>query len=276
MAEKKKNSVELEDSIRKVQAKLDDMKCVATTKKGEFNKELKYFDEKLTQLSSTFDEAASLIKKRNDAKCNFDHLRVDRGASFTSKMSLQSEITAMHKKLEGDRRTLHNESILAETIAKSMKETLEVDLSSKKAELEVLISKEKSHVEFLKTQNVPGKDKLLCTIQEQKEELIKMKDEISRMKLEIEAKGSTLKEQKRLLMDHRDEYENVFAKIETQLAEEKETFVALERQMNEAVTNAIPDEYGLTMRNVKLYKYAVKTLQASIDKETKFAEMSAE
>jgi hypothetical protein len=93
--------------------------------------------------------------------------------------------------------------------------------------------------------------------------------------MEIEEKGSTLKEQKRLLMDHRDEYENIFIKMKTQITEEKETFDALERQNKEASMSATPDEYGLILRNVKLYKYAEKMLQASIAKETKLAEMLA-
>ena len=275
-SEKKKKLVELEESIRKVEDTLNDMKSVTTNKIGELNKELKYFDEKLAQLSATFHEADNLIKQRNEAKCRFDNLRVDRGASFTSKMSLQSEITAMHKKLEGDRRTIHNENILAETIMKSMKESLEVDLISKKTEIEILISKDKSHDEFLKTKNFPGKDKLLEAIQERKEELMKTKGEISRTKLEIEAKGSALKEHERLLTDHRREYEVVFAKTEMQIVEEKETFVALERQIKDAVSNTTPDEYELMLRNVKLYKYAEKMLQKSIDKETKLAEMMEE
>ncbi len=276
MLEKKKGLVELEDSIGKLEAKIQDLTLVMTNRIGDLNKELKYFDDKVTQLSTTVDQAGTLIKSRDKAKDRFDHLRVDRGASFTSKMSLQSEITAMQKKLEDDRRTIHNETILAETIAKSMQEDIDMDLNSKKAELEVLINKEKSHNEYLKAKSVPGKSNVLQSIEEKKEELEKMKDDISRTKLEMEEKGSKLKEHKRLLEDHRKEYETFFEKMKAQIAEEKETFVALERQIQEAITNATPDEYGLILRNAKLYKYAAKILQTSIAKEKKLAEMSVE
>lgn len=276
MAEKKKKLAELEDNVRTLEANIDDMKRVQTSKSGELHKELKYFGEKVGQLSATFHEGDNLIQKRQEAKTHFDHLRVDRGASFTSKMSLQSEITAMHKKLESDRRTIHNETLLAESIMKSTTESLEVDQNLKKAELEALISEDKSHDEFLKTKSFPGKDKLVVAIQEKKEELTKMKGEVSRMKLEIEAKRSALKEHEGLLMDHRKEYDNVFAKMKTQLEEENETLVALERQIKEAVTTVPPDEYELILRNVKLYKYAEKMLQASIAKEQKLAEMLVE
>jgi hypothetical protein len=273
MTDKKQKLAELQETVRKSEAKIIEMKLVKSNKDLELKKELKYLDETFAQLAATFHEADALIKKRNETKGQFDQLRIDRGASFTSKMSLQSEITAMHKKLESDRRTIHEENTLSETIMKSMKENLEMD--QKKAELETLISKHKSQEEFLKSESFPGKNKLMAAIQEQKEELTKTKSEISRTKMEIEEKGSTLKEQKRLLMDHRDEYENIFIKMKTQITEEKETFDALERQNKEASMSATPDEYGLILRNVKLYKYAEKMLQASIAKETKLAEMLA-
>ena len=276
MAEKKKALVELEGTIGKVEAKLEDMKHVMSNKGRDLDKDLKLYDEKVARLSASFDEASNLIKKRDEVKDQFDHLRVDRGASFTMKMSLQSEITGMNKKLENDRRTIHNEKILAETIAKSINENLDLDIDSKKAELEDLIIKDKSHTEFLKTKNFPGWDNLLQAVEEEKKKLVKMKDEVSCTKLEIESKGSKLKEHKRLLVDHREEYENVFEKMKTQIAEEKETYTALERQMEEAITNASTDDYGLILRNAKLYKYAAKILQASIAKETKLAEMSSE
>ena len=275
MLEKKKGLVELEDSIGTLEAKIQDLTLVMTNRIGDLNKELKYFDDKVTQLSTTLDKAGTLIKSRDEAKDRFDHLRVDRGASFTSKVSLQSEITSMHKKLEDDRRTIHNETILAETIAKSMQGDIDIDLNSKKAELEVLINKEISQTDYLKAKNFPGKNNVLQRIEEKKEELEQMKDDISRTKLEMEEKGSTLKEHKRHLEDHRKEYETIFEKMKAQIAEEKETFVALERQIQEAIMNA-PDEYGLILRNAKLYKYAAKILQTSIAKERKLAELSVE
>ena len=275
MLAKKKGLVELEDSIGTLEAKIQDLTLVMTNRIGDLNKELKYFDDKVTQLSTTLDKAGTLIKSRDEAKDRFDHLRVDRGASFTSKVSLQSEITSMHKKLEDDRRTIHNETILAETIAKSMQGDIDIDLNSKKAELEVLINKEISQTDYLKAKNFPGKNNVLQRIEEKKEELEQMKDDISRTKLEMEEKGSTLKEHKRHLEDHRKEYETIFEKMKAQIAEEKETFVALERQIQEAIMNA-PDEYGLILRNAKLYKYAAKILQTSIAKERKLAELSVE
>ena len=275
MLAKKKGLVELEDSIGTLEAKIQDLTLVMTNRIGDLNKELKYFDDKVTQLSTTLDNAGTLIKSRDEAKDRFDHLRVDRGASFTSKVSLQSEITSMHKKLEDDRRTIHNETILAETIAKSMQGDIDIDLNSKKAELEVLINKEISMTDYLKAKSFPGKNNVLQRIEEKKEELEQMKDDISRTKLEMEEKGSTLKEHKCHLENHRKEYETIFEKMKAQIAEEKETFVALERQIQEAITNA-PDEYGLILRNAKLYKYAAKILQTSIAKEKKLAELSVE
>ena len=173
MAKAKQNLAELEDSIRKIEANTDDLKRVKTIKTGDLKKEVKYLDGKLTQLSTTFDDAGTLMKQRNEVKCQFDHLRVDRGTSFTSTMSLQSEITDMLKKLEVDRRTIHNENLTAETITKKMKECLEVDANSQKDNLEVLICKQKSHDEFLKFKTAPGKEKLLVLLQEKKEALKK-------------------------------------------------------------------------------------------------------
>jgi hypothetical protein len=266
--------MELEDNACKLKAKLEEKQRAMIKKSDILKLDLEQLDQKANQLSATFVEASDIIQHRNEAKGQLEKSQIDRCTSFSMKMSLQSEIESIHKILEHDRRSIHDEKLVAAKLSESKNDTDGLDFDSKKAELDVLIAKDKEQDDFLKCTDFPGKECLVKTIEDKKKELEEIKEGISRVTSDFEAKESTVQELKRLLHDQREEYETAFKKTETQIAEENETFLALERQMKESIHTAQRNELGMVLRKVKVYKYAIQLLKKSRGKEATLATMS--